>query len=202
MKNIAITGQTGVGKTTIAWQVMRGLNEVVNGKSSEICTILDYDKIAKKCTAEDTNLKQELLEIGIDSSNKNELSNIIFDPKNPLKKVAESLIHDSVFSYIDTHIKNFKNYKFLIHDIPLIPAAYERGLKFDKVYLIKSSDQIRLDRLVNSRYIDEKYAMIMIDNSIELSEYQKYSDIEFDSGDFQTQEIVNDIIENIRKNYG
>ena len=115
----------------------------------------------------------------------------------PLKTTAENLIHDYVFEFVENKVKALNKSKYIIHDIPIISAAKKRDIKFDYIFLIESSRNVRYDRLVNSRFIPIDYANIMIDNSLDISEYEKDYTLKFDSSKISINTIINDIIEQL-----
>ncbi|EJP19156.1 dephospho-CoA kinase [Peptostreptococcaceae bacterium AS15] len=160
MKIVGITGLIASGKSTL---------------SSYLKTfgykIVDADTISRDITKKDKIGYEKVVEkFGKDILSSNgeidraKLSNIVFNDKNALKKLNDTL-HPLIFQEIDRQLDSYKVEKIVFLDAPLL---FETKLneKCDEVILVVCDEEVQISRIQLRDNKDYDSAKKVIDSQI------------------------------------
>ena len=180
MIKIGLTGNIASGKSTV---------EEMLSKSYKV---VDLDKISHEFI--ETKCKDEILK-AFNTTNRKELSKIVFKDKNELKKL-ENIIHPKLREYVTEYFKNNKNEKIVFISGALI---YEVGFNdlFDKIIFVDANKDLRLHRLMKRNSLDEQTALVRINAQNE--NYKNSADyiIENNSNIEDLEEKLLNVLDNI-----
>ncbi len=151
MKKIAITGNIASGKSLL---------EAYFKKSGNITLCLDKvtDEIYK-----DAKFQESLKKI-FNTTNRNEISNIVFSNKAKLKTLEGlilPLIKQKMFNFFDEN----KNEKIVF---VCAPTLFEAGFEiyFDEIIFVSASENIRKERLIKRNKLSCEKALNKINSQI------------------------------------
>lgn len=157
MLRVAIVGNIASGKSTVeSFLIEKGY------------PVLDTDKIAhnllNECSSEII-----LAFAGYDILDKNgisrdKLGKLVFKHPN-LKKMLESILHPKIRLKISEFFETNQSSEYVFVSIPLLFEAQMEDL-FDKILLIYTDDNIRLQRLILRNGYDEEYAKCRINSQM------------------------------------
>lgn len=192
-KIIGLTGGIATGKSTAS--------QILKGKGFPV---IDADLIARKvveigkpvyndivCTFGEEILNEDL------TINRVKLGDIIF--KNlELRRKLNSIVHPRVTSEIVMQVDKYvRNSKVIFLDIPLLIEEKEnlKDLTFDEIWLIYSSEEVQIRRLMERDNIDFDRASARVNSQMPIDEKRKYVDVIIDnSKDIATLEETLDRI--------
>lgn len=149
MKIIGLTGNYGMGKSTVA-RMFGELGAIV----------IDTDTIVKKLLTDDAVIEMIREAFGDDviieygqkkEVDKKKLAEIVFD--NPHLRISlENILHPLVFKRIEDEIKQIKVKRIPVEPIVVIeaPVIFERGYqnRFDKIITVFTDEETAIKRLV------------------------------------------------------
>ena len=181
MIKIGLTGNIASGKSTV-----EALIAEIGYK------VVDLDKVSHELL--ETVCKEEVLNI-FKTTERKELSKIVFNDKNELKKL-ENIIHPKLKEYILKYFEENKTEEKVFISGALI---YEAGFDklFDKIIYVDSNKNLRLKRLMERNFLDEKTALIRI--NAQNDNFKNNADFIIDNnGDLRSlRENVAKILKNI-----
>lgn len=158
---IAITGSIGVGKSRV-FDILKSI--YTNSK------FIDLDEITKNIY-QNLEVKEFLME-NFNTSNKEEISNIVFNDKEKLD-ILSTFMQKIILKIMQNEIINRKEEMVFI-DVPLLfESKWEKY--FDEYILVYSSKKTQLKRLMNRNSIDENEALKRINSQIDIEEKRKIS---------------------------
>lgn len=168
MIKIAITGTIASGKSRVE-EFLR----------QEGAVTLDTDRVAHKIL--ENNPK--VIEL-FGTTDRKKLGEIVFSDKKKLKQL-ENIIHPEVKKNVEKFFQENKDKELIAVSVPLL---YEAGMEnmFDFIITVTADENIRLQRLINTRKLSESEAMKRI----------KARDLPI-QGDFIIKN--NDTIDNLQK---
>lgn len=154
---IAITGSISVGKSFV-------FNLIKEIEKDYI--FLDLDNLTHKIY-EKEEIKIKLKEI-FKTSNRKEISKIVFNDKEKMKKLNE-IMHKKIILILKEYLENNNN---IYVDIPLL---YELNLEklFDKVILVYVNKENQIKRLMKRDKISKIQAMMKINSQMDIEEKKK-----------------------------
>ena len=180
MKIIGITGGVGCGKSEVIRYIMKNYR----------CYVIFADDVAKQlqqkgniCYDSIVNLLGETI-LSLDGEiDKVKMAETIFADEKLLLKV-NNIIHPAVYDYVEEKIKEYKKQTeidfFIIEAALLIECGY--GKIVDEMWYVYTADEIRRERLKNSRgYSDEKINQIFT-SQLSYEEFRKASTFMLDNG--------------------
>ena len=160
MKIVGITGLIASGKST--------LSSYIKNKGYKI---VDADAISRDITKKDRiGYAKVIEEFGRDILSSNgeidraKLSNIVFNDKNSLKKLNDTL-HPLIFQEIDRQLDLYKDEKILFLDAPLLFEA-KLDKKCDEVILVFCDEEVQISRIQKRDNKDYDSAKKIIDSQI------------------------------------
>lgn len=160
MKIVGITGLIASGKSTLSSYL-----------KSQGYKIVDADAISRDITKKDRiGYAKVIEEFGIDILSSNgeidraKLSNIVFNDKNALKKLNDTL-HPLIFQEIDRQLDLYKDEKILFLDAPLLFEA-KLDKKCDEVILVFCDEEVQISRIQKRDNKDYDSAKKIIDSQI------------------------------------
>lgn len=160
MKIVGITGLIGSGKST--------LSSYIKTKGYKI---VDADNISRDITKKDRiGYTKVVEEFGRDILSSNgeidraKLSNIVFNDKNALKKLNDTL-HPLIFQEIDRQLDSYKDEKILFLDAPLLFEA-KLDKKCDEIILVVCDEEVQISRIQKRDNKDYDSAKKIIDSQI------------------------------------
>lgn len=202
MIKVGLTGNYGMGKTTVA-ELFRKLgaytinaDEVVNELFKDESVIFEIKKL----------FGEEVIKDGV--VNKKYIADIVFE--NPLMRVyLENILHPKVFEKIDEIVSKIPSRgepKIVIIEAPVI---FERGYqnRFDIIITVYTSEEIAIERL-QKKGISKQEALKRFKNQFPIDMKKSKSDFVIDnSGSIedtkkQVEEIFNKLIAMERKYAG
>lgn len=160
MKIVGITGLIASGKSTLSSYL-----------KSQGYKIVDADAISRDITKKDRiGYAKVIEEFGRDILSSNgeidraKLSNIVFNDKNALKKLNDTL-HPLIFQEIDRQLDLYKDEKILFLDAPLL---FETKLdkKCDEIILVVCDEDVQISRIQKRDNKDYDSAKKIIDSQI------------------------------------
>lgn len=171
---IGITGGVGCGKSTV-------LNLLMNEYGF---TVIDADKVAHMLMLPGNESYKKIVEyfgsnilLPDGTINRKELGEIVFNDKNRLK-VLNGFVHEDVKNEIKRMIadekENCKDVKIAIEAALLIEAGFVDIC--EKVWYIYTSEEIRINRLIETRGYSKEKAKSIISNQLSENEFRKHSD--------------------------
>ena len=160
MKIVGITGLIASGKSTLSSYL-----------KSQGYKIVDADAISRDITKKDRiGYAKVIEEFGRDILSSNgeidraKLSNIVFNDKNSLKKLNDTL-HPLIFQEIDRQLYLYKDEKILFLDAPLLFEA-KLDKKCDEVILVFCDEDVQISRIQKRDNKDYDSAKKIIDSQI------------------------------------
>jgi dephospho-coA kinase len=160
MKIAGITGLIASGKSTLSSYL-----------KSQGYKIVDADAISRDITKKDRiGYAKVIEEFGRDILSSNgeidraKLSNIVFNDKNSLKKLNDTL-HPLIFQEIDRQLDLYKDEKILFLDAPLLFEA-KLDKKCDEVILVFCDEEVQISRIQKRDNKDYDSAKKIIDSQI------------------------------------
>lgn len=160
MKIVGITGLIASGKSTLSSYL-----------KSQGYKIVDADAISRDITKKDRiGYTKVVEEFGRDILSSNgeidraKLSNIVFNDKNSLKKLNDTL-HPLIFQEIDRQLDLYKDEKILFLDAPLLFEA-KLDKKCDEVILVFCDEEVQISRIQKRDNKDYDSAKKIIDSQI------------------------------------
>ena len=160
MKIVGITGLIASGKSTLSSYL-----------KSQGYKIVDADAISRDITKKDRiGYAKVIEEFGRDILSSNgeidraKLSNIVFNDKNSLKKLNDTL-HPLIFQEIDRQLDLLKDEKILFLDAPLLFEA-KLDKKCDEVILVFCDEEVQISRIQKRDNKDYDSAKKIIDSQI------------------------------------
>ena len=160
MKIVGITGLIASGKST--------LSSYIKTKGYKI---VDADNISRDITKKDRiGYTKVVEEFGRDILSSNgeidraKLSNIVFNDKNALKKLNDTL-HPLIFQEIDRQLDSYKDEKILFLDAPLLFEA-KLDKKCDEIILVVCDEEVQISRIQKRDNKDYNSAKKIIDSQI------------------------------------
>ncbi len=160
MKIVGITGLIASGKSTLSSYL-----------KSQGYKIVDADAISRDITKKDRiGYTKVVEEFGRDILSSNgeidraKLSNIVFNDKNSLKKLNDTL-HPLIFREIDRQLDLYKDEKILFLDAPLLFEA-KLDKKCDEVILVFCDEEVQISRIQKRDNKDYDSAKKIIDSQI------------------------------------
>lgn len=160
MKIVGITGLIASGKSTLSsYLKYQGYK------------IVDADAISRDITKKDRiGYAKVIEEFGRDILSSNgeidraKLSNIVFNDKNALKKLNDTL-HPLIFQEIDRQLDLYKDEKILFLDAPLLFEA-KLDKKCDEIILVVCDEEVQISRIQKRDNKDYDSAKKIIDSQI------------------------------------
>ena len=160
MKIVGITGLIASGKSTLSSYL-----------KSQGYKIVDADAISRDITKKDRiGYAKVIEEFGRDILSSNgeidraKLSNIVFNDKNSLKKLNDTL-HPLIFQEIDRQLDLYKDEKILFLDAPLLFEA-KLDKKCDELILVVCDEDVQISRIQKRDNKDYDSAKKIIDSQI------------------------------------
>ena len=160
MKIVGITGLIASGKST--------LSSYIKNKGDKS---VDADAISRDITKKDRiGYAKVIEEFGRDILSSNgeidraKLSNIVFNDKNALKKLNDTL-HPLIFQEIDRQLDSYKDEKILFLDAPLLFEA-KLDKKCDEIILVVCDEEVQISRIQKRDNKDYDSAKKIIDSQI------------------------------------
>lgn len=160
MKIVGITGLIASGKSTLSSYL-----------KSQGYKIVDADAISRDITKKDRiGYAKVIEEFGRDILSSNgeidraKLSNIVFNDKNALKKLNDTL-HPLIFQEIDRQLDSYKDEKILFLDAPLLFEA-KLDKKCDELILVVCDEDVQISRIQKRDNKDYDSAKKIIDSQI------------------------------------
>jgi len=160
MKIVGITGLIASGKSTLSSYL-----------KPQGYKIVDADAISRDITKKDRIGYAKIIEeFGRDILSLNgeidrvKLSNIVFNDKNSLKKLNDTL-HPLIFQEIDRQLDLYKDEKILFLDAPLLFEA-KLDKKCDEVILVFCDEEVQISRIQKRDNKDYDSAKKIIDSQI------------------------------------
>ena len=160
MKIVGITGLIASGKSTLSSYL-----------KSQGYKIVDADAISRDITKKDRiGYAKVIEEFGRDILSSNgeidraKLSNIVFNDKNALKKLNDTL-HPLIFQEIDRQLDLYKDEKILFLDAPLLFEA-KLDKKCDEIILVVCDEEVQISRIQKRDKKDYDSAKKIIDSQI------------------------------------
>ena len=162
---IILTGGIGTGKSTVATML-----KLYGYK------IIDADEISKKIF----ETKKEKIKQIFGTDNRKELRKIVFNNKNKLK-ILESLILPDVKKEVLKKAKELEKDNIIYFiDLPLF-FEKQNYPEFNKVLVVYAPKEIQIQRVIKRDNVDEKGALLIINNQIDIEEKKKKADFVIDN---------------------
>jgi len=162
---IILTGGIGTGKSTVATML-----KLYGYK------IIDADEISKKIF----ETKKEKIKQIFGTNNRKELRKIVFNNKNKLK-ILESLILPDVKKEVLKKAKELEKDNIIYFiDLPLF-FEKQNYPEFNKVLVVYAPKEIQIQRVIKRDNVDEKGALLIINNQIDIEEKKKKADFVIDN---------------------
>ena len=172
MLKVAITGNIASGKTAV--QKILETNGFV---------VLDSDIAAHRLLDDNSAVIEAFKNFDILDNGKisrDKLGKIVFNNENLLQKL-NGIIHPQVRAKIEKFFEENKDKNIVFVSIPLL---FECGMEnmFDKIILVKTPDNIRLERLIKRNGYTKDYALKRIACQISQDEKVSKADFVIDNG--------------------
>lgn len=195
MLKVAITGNIAAGKSEFEkLLIKRGY------------MVVDTDKVAHDLLENDKNIIDEIKSYfdGYDilnddgSISRTKLGVVVFS-NNALKYKLESMLHPLIRERIKKYFEQFEKLPIIFVSVPLL---FETGFQrmFDKVILIASDENLRLQRLVKRNEFTFDHAKARIrsqmsqEEKIEMSDFVVYNNTSLANMEFQLNLILKKLI--------
>lgn len=170
---IAITGSIATGKSQ-AVNIVRELGYKVIDSDKIAHEILEREDIVDKITKSFNG--DILTEEKIDRS---KLGKIVFGNRENLKKL-NSITHPAIFEAINLKVEEL-NEKLIFLDIPLLIEELDKivgyDLKINSIWLIYTTREIQIERLMGRDKINREYAIKKINSQMPVEDKIKFADI-------------------------
>lgn len=170
MRIIGVTGGIGAGKTTVS-EILKELGAVV----------IDADKISREVVEPREPAWNEIRKIfGPDVFNNDEtldrkkLARIVFSSGE--KKLAlERIIHKEVVAKIEEMLKSLDDSGYDGVVVLDVPIPVKRGFLdiVDRVWVVSSNDETRIERVMKRSGISREDALKRINSQLSQEEYKK-----------------------------
>ena len=172
MLKVAITGNIASGKTAVQ-KILE-----TNGFA-----VLDSDIAAHRLLDDNSAVIEAFKNFDILDNGKisrDKLGKIVFNNENLLQKL-NGIIHPQVRAKIEKFFEENKDKNIVFVSIPLL---FECGMEnmFDKIILVKTPDNIRLERLIKRNGYTKDYALKRIACQISQDEKVSKADFVIDNG--------------------
>lgn len=172
MLKVAITGNIASGKTAVQ-KILE-----TNGFA-----VLDSDIAAHRLLDDNSAVIEAFKNFDILDNGKisrDKLGKIVFNNENLLQKL-NGIIHPQVRAKIEEFFEENKDKNIVFVSIPLL---FECGMEnmFDKIILVKTPDNIRLERLIKRNGYTKDYALKRIACQISQDEKVSKADFVIDNG--------------------
>lgn len=172
MLKVAITGNIASGKTAVQ-KILE-----TNGFA-----VLDSDIAAHRLLDDNSAVIEAFKNFDILNNGKisrDKLGKIVFNNENLLQKL-NGIIHPQVRAKIEKFFEENKDKNIVFVSIPLL---FECGMEnmFDKIILVKTPDNIRLERLIKRNGYTKDYALKRIACQISQDEKVSKADFVIDNG--------------------
>ncbi len=185
---IGITGSIATGKSTVVKYIV-----------SKGYSVIDLDQIAREVLVDNEVLLNKLADefgakiINSDGSlDRNELGSIIFGDSKARQKL-DRIMHPAIFDEMKLRIQNLKSggERVIFCDVPLLYEADMSDL-FDEVWVVYSSPETQLKRLMDRDNIDKEYALKKINSQISILKKRQLAD-EVITNDLDLQNSYNQV---------
>ena len=158
MLKIAITGNIAAGKSTVE-KILKKLE----------CKVYDTDIIAHEILAKSTAIKQMFADCDILTDgeiDRKKLGAIVFKDKEKMK-LLELILHPQIVTEL---LKIFQRNEDII--FVSVPQLFEANFEqlFDKIIFINTSENIRLERLMNRSNLSKEDAILSINAQMQAEE--------------------------------
>ena len=174
-KRIGITGGIATGKSTVT----RYLKE-------KGFTVIDADQITHELYDHSVSFQEKIVssfgkEIAVDGKiDRKALGAMVFKD-NTRKKALEEIAHPLIFEKIaEETAAAEKNEKTVFIDIPLlfeVREEYRRKLRLDKIWLVYTTEDLQLKRLMERNNLSKEEAVLRINSQLPLNKKIELSDV-------------------------
>jgi len=166
LKNaIVLTGGIGTGKSTVAsFLKMYGYK------------IIDADKISKEVFEE----KKEIINKIFNTTDRKKLREIVFNDKEKLKTLEDLILPEVRERILNLAKKYEKDETYYFVDLPLF-FEKQNYKEFDKILVVYAPKEIQIKRVIKRDNVDEKGALSIIKNQIDIEEKRKKADFIIDN---------------------
>ncbi|WP_138159723.1 dephospho-CoA kinase [Peptoniphilus catoniae] len=196
-KIIALTGSISTGKSTVA--------NLIRNKGYEV---IDLDKIGHDLLNDKEIIREIESAFNTSFSKKGEfkrslLSKYVFKSKDRLN-ILNSITHKRIFEKLN-YLINKSQEKIIFVDMPLlielIDTLDQYEFSYDEIWLVYSSPDTQIKRLMKRDKIKEEEALIKIKSQLSIDEKKKYADkIINNESDLQNLENqVEEFLKNLNK---
>lgn len=162
---IVLTGGVGSGKSTVA-----SFLKLYGYK------IIDADEISKKVFE---NKKEKIKEI-FGTNDRKELRKIVFNDKEKLKILEDLILPDVKKEVLNLAKKYEKDGVVYFVDLPLFFEKQNYN-EFDKVLVVYAPKELQIKRVMNRDKVDEKGALSIINNQMDIEEKKLKADFVIDN---------------------
>lgn len=183
-------------KIGITGNIASGKSELEKILKNEGFKVLCLDYITHLIYENDKEFQKELINI-FNTTNRSEISKIVFDDKNKLK-LLENIIYPKIKNLMDDFFIENKDEKFIFVSAAML---FEAGFDtyFDKIIFISADYNLRLERLIkrNNLTLNEaKKRMASQDseeNKIKKSNYIIYNNLSLENLAYDAKKIIKGI---------
>ncbi|GAX86742.1 dephospho-CoA kinase [Lebetimonas natsushimae] len=162
---VVLTGGVGTGKSTVA-----SFLKLYGYK------IIDADEISKKIFE---NKKEKIKEI-FGTTDRKELRKIVFNDKEKLKILEDLILPEVKKKVLNLAKKYEKDGVIYFVDLPLFFEKQNYD-EFDKVLVVYAPKDLQIKRVMNRDMVDEKGALSIINNQMDIEEKKKRADFIIDN---------------------
>jgi len=162
---VVLTGGVGTGKSTVAsFLKMYGYK------------IIDADKISKEVFEE----KKDIIKKIFGTDDRKKLRKIVFNDKKKLKILEDLILPDVKKNVLNLAQKYEKDGIIYFVDLPLFFEKQNYD-EFDKVLVVYAPKELQVKRVMQRDSADEKEALSIIKNQIDIEEKRKMADFVIDN---------------------
>lgn len=166
MIRIALTGNIASGKSK-AEEILSSMGYKVLDTDKAAHSLLDCEELHTAFKDFDVFENDKISRV--------KLGKLVFNNKE-LKQKLESIIHPQIKKIINEFFMSNSDDKYLFVGIPLLFEAKMESM-FDKIVLIYSDDNIRLERLMKRDNYDKEYAKKRMNCQLSQEEKLQKSDV-------------------------